>query len=40
MSDQPTKGASMNFQLPTLSAGKGEMDPERIKRLAEMLGTR
>ena len=40
MSYQPTKGASMNFQLPILSAGRGEMDPERIKRLAEMLGTR
>lgn len=30
----------MNSQLPTLSAGKGEMDPERIKLLAEMVGTR
>ena len=30
----------MNFQLPTLSAGKGEMDPERIKSMAEMVGTR
>jgi hypothetical protein len=30
----------MNFQLPILNAGRGEMDPERIKRLAEMVGAR
>ena len=30
MSEQPTKEASMNFQLPTLSAGKGEPGTNKV----------